>query len=247
MANKYGLIGYPLGHSFSRQYHNERFVRDGVDAVYCNYELTEISQLPELIAHEKSLRGLNVTTPYKQAVIPYLDTLDDTARRIGAVNVIRIERSSNVVRTMGFNSDYTGFRNSLTPLLQSHHKKAIVLGSGGASKAVCAALCDMNIAVTLVSRTEGNNRLQYEQLDADIMATHTIVVNTTPLGMHPHTDKYPPIPYPYITPRHLCYDLVYNPSYTMFMQLCAEQGATVCNGLKMLHEQADAAWDIWNR
>lgn len=247
MADKYGLIGFPLGHSFSRQYHNERFVREAIDAEYNNYELPDISLLPELVAREKSLRGLNVTIPYKQAVIPYLDALDETARNIGAVNVIRIEHKGNFVRMVGYNSDYIGFRNSLNPLLQPHHTHALVLGTGGASKAVCAALRNMNIAVTLVSRTQGSNRLQYEQLTAEVMANHTIIVNATPLGMYPHVDDCAPIPYQYITPHHLCYDVVYNPTHTTFMQRCAEQGATVCNGLKMLYGQADAAWEIWNR
>lgn len=246
MRDKYGLIGYPLGHSFSRQYHNERFVREAIDAEYNNYELTDISQLPELVAREEALRGLNVTIPYKQAVVPYLDAIDETARRIGAVNVIKIERSADAVRMVGYNSDYTGFRNSLLPLLQPHHKRALVLGTGGASKAVCAALRDMDIAVTSVSRTRGDDRLQYEQLTAEVMAAHTIVVNTTPLGMHPRVDECAPIPYPYITPQHLCYDVVYNPTETLFMQRCAERGAAVCNGLKMLYGQADAAWEIWN-
>lgn len=247
MKAKYGLIGYPLGHSFSSQYHNARFEREGIDAVYNNYELADISLLPELVTREKALRGLNVTVPYKQAVVPYLDALDDAARSIGAVNVIRIERNENGVRMVGYNSDYIGFRNSLDPLLQPHHTSALVLGTGGASKAVCAALRDMGIAVTSVSRSAGENRLQYADLTAEVMDAHTVVVNATPLGMHPNIEDCAPIPYHYITPRHLCYDVVYNPDQTAFMQRCAERGATVCNGLKMLYGQADAAWEIWNR
>lgn len=245
MGSKYGLIGYPLGHSFSRRYHNERFARLGIDAVYENYELPDISLLPELVLREPSLCGLNVTVPYKEVVVPYLDAVDDMARRVGAVNVIRIERECGGVRMLGYNSDYIGFRDSLQPLMQDYHKRALVLGSGGASKAVCAVLRDMGIEVTIVSRVLRPGRVLYESLSREVMSLHTLVVNATPLGMYPRVDEAPPIPYRYVTSRHLCYDVVYNPLQTAFMQRCAAQGATVCNGLEMLHGQADAAWEIW--
>lgn len=247
MREKYGLIGYPLGHSFSRQYHNERFERENIAAVYDNYELPDISLLPELVARETALRGLNVTIPYKQSVITYLDAIDNVAQHIGAVNVIKIERDNNCVRMVGYNSDYTGFRNSLVPLLQPHHRRALVLGTGGASKAVCAALHDLNIATTSVSRTPGEGKIGYEELSPEVMKAHTLIVNATPLGMYPRVTDCAPIPYWHITPRHLCYDVVYNPQQTAFMQRCALQGATVCNGLQMLYGQADAAWEIWKR
>ena len=247
MREKYGLIGYPLGHSFSRQYHNERFERENIAAVYDNYELPDISLLPELVARETALRGLNVTIPYKQSVMTYLDAVDSVAQRVGAVNVIKIERDNNRVRMVGYNSDYTGFRNSLVPLLQPHHRHALVLGTGGASKAVCAALHDLNIATTSVSRTPGEGKISYEELSPEVMEAHTLIVNATPLGMYPRVTDCAPIPYWHITPRHLCYDVVYNPQQTAFMQRCALQGATVCNGLQMLYGQADAAWDIWKR
>lgn len=247
MREKYGLIGYPLGHSFSRQYHNERFERENIAVVYDNYELPDISLLPELVARETALRGLNVTIPYKQSVMTYLDAIDNVAQRIGAVNVIKIERDNNRVRMVGYNSDYTGFRNSLIPLLQPHHRRALVLGTGGASKAVCAALHDLNIATTLVSRTPGEGKISYEELSPEVMEAHTLIVNATPLGMYPRVTDCAPIPYTHITPRHLCYDVVYNPQQTAFMQRCALQGATVCNGLQMLYGQADAAWEIWKR
>lgn len=247
MREKYGLIGYPLGHSFSRQYHNERFERENIAAVYDNYELPDISLLPELVARETALRGLNVTIPYKQSVMTYLDAVDSVAQRVGAVNVIKIERDNNCVRMVGYNSDYTGFRNSLVPLLQPHHRHALVLGTGGASKAVCAALHDLNIATTSVSRTPGEGKISYEELSPEVMEAHTLIVNATPLGMYPRVTDCAPIPYWHITPRHLCYDVVYNPQQTAFMQRCALQGATVCNGLQMLYGQADAAWDIWKR
>lgn len=247
MREKYGLIGYPLGHSFSRQYHNERFERENIAAVYDNYELPDISLLPELVARETALRGLNVTIPYKQSVMTYLDAIDNVAQRVGAVNVIKIERDNNRVRMVGYNSDYMGFRNSLIPLLQPHHRRALVLGTGGASKAVCAALHDLNIATTLVSRTQGEGKISYEELSPEVMEAHTLIVNATPLGMYPRVTDCAPIPYTHITPRHLCYDVVYNPQQTAFMQRCALQGATVCNGLQMLYGQADAAWEIWKR
>jgi shikimate dehydrogenase len=169
------------------------------------------------------------------------------AQAIGAVNVIRIERTDDAVRMVGCNSDYIGFRNSITPLLKPHHTHALVLGTGGASKAVCAALADMGIAVVRVSRTPRQGELGYDALTAEVMAQCTIVVNTTPLGMYPHVDACAPIPYELLTSRHLCYDVVYNPTTTLFMQRASQQGATVCNGLEMLYGQADAAWDIWNR
>lgn len=247
MSRKFGLLGYPLEHSFSRSYHNERFARWRLDAVYDNYELPDLSQLRAIVEADADLEGLNVTIPYKQAVMPMLDAIDDAALKIGAVNVIRLERGVYGVRMAGYNSDYMGFRNSLSPLLQSHHVAALVLGTGGASKAVCAVLRDMKIDVTIVSRTPQQGELRYEELSAEVMARHTIVVNTTPLGMFPHIDTCPNIPYEMLTSRHLCYDVVYNPECTLFMKRAAEQGAVVCNGLKMLYAQADAAWDIWNR
>lgn len=247
MSRKFGLLGFPLQHSFSRSYHNERFARWGIDAVYDNYELADLSQLRTIVETDDELEGLNVTIPHKQAVMPLLDEIDDKAQAIGAVNVIRIERCDDRVRMVGYNSDYTGFRNSLIPLLQPHHRRALVLGTGGASKAVCAALHDLNIATTSVSRTPGEGKISYEELSPEVMESHTLIVNATPLGMYPRVTDCAPIPYWHITPRHLCYDVVYNPQQTAFMQRCALQGATVCNGLQMLYGQADAAWEIWKR
>lgn len=247
MSRKFGLLGYPLQHSFSREYHNGRFARWGIDAVYENYELSDLSQLRSIVEADNELEGLNVTIPYKQSVIPLLDDVDAVAQTIGAVNVIRIERTDNTVRMVGCNSDYIGFRNSITPLLMPHHTHALVLGTGGASKAVCAALADMGIQVVRVSRTPGEGELSYDALTAEVMAQYTIVVNTTPLGMFPHVDACPNIPYDFLSSQHLCYDVVYNPECTLFMKRASEQGAVVHNGLEMLYGQADAAWDIWNR
>ncbi|MBP3349075.1 MAG: shikimate dehydrogenase [Bacteroidaceae bacterium] len=247
MSRKFGLLGYPLQHSFSSAYHNERFARWGLDAVYENYELSDLSQLRSIVECDKELEGLNVTIPYKQSIIPLLDDIDAVAQAIGAVNVIRIERLDDVVRMVGYNSDYIGFRNSITPLLKPHHTHALVLGTGGAAKAVCAALSDMGILVKRVSRTPREGELSYDNLTVGVIAQHTIIVNTTPLGMFPHVDACAPIPYELLTSRHLCYDVVYNPATTLFMKRASEQGATVCNGLAMLYGQADAAWDIWNK
>lgn len=246
MTRKFGLIGFPLRHSFSHIYHNERFARLGIDAVYNNYELEDIAMLRSLVEGDEYLEGLNVTIPYKQAVIPLLDALDDAAQAIGAVNVIKIERIESGLRMVGYNSDYIGFRNSIEPLLQSHHKHALVLGTGGAAKAVTAALKDLGLEVAMVSRSQQNNAMSYQSLSPQVMELYKVVVNATPLGMSPHTDTCPPIPYALLTPQHLCYDVVYNPEQTLFMQWAAQYGAVVCNGMNMLYGQADAACEIWN-
>jgi shikimate dehydrogenase len=247
MSRKFGLIGYPLGHSFSSKYHNARFERWGLDARYDNYELSDVALLRTLVNEQPELEGLNVTIPYKEKVITLLDAIDDAARAIGAVNVIRIERGGETVRMVGYNSDYIGFRNSITPLLQPHHTHALVLGTGGASKAVIAALSDLGLHVSVVSRTPREGMIGYDNLTPEMMAKHTVIVNATPLGMYPHVDECAPILYDAITQQHLCYDVVYNPEVTTFMQRALQHGAAVCNGIAMLHGQADAAWEIWNK
>ncbi len=248
MSRVFGILGYPLGHSFSRGYHTDNFARLGIDAVYNNYELPDVGLLPELVASEPNLEGLNVTIPYKEAVIPYLDELDETARAIGAVNVIRIYRCDGNIRMVGYNSDYIGFVQAITPLLQQgSHTHALVLGTGGASKAVSAGLRSLGMAVKQVSRTPREGQLAYDELTPAVMARHTVIVNATPLGMSPHVEACAPIPYELITASHLCYDVVYNPEMTTFMSRAAAKGAAVCNGLQMLYKQADAAWEIWNR
>lgn len=243
---KYGLIGYPLGHSFSKGYHNERFARWGINAVYENYELQHISELRSLIHNEPHLMGLNVTIPYKEAVIPILDRVDEVAQTIRAVNVISVFRNDDRLFLIGYNTDYLGFTHAIQPMLQPHHTHALVLGTGGASKAVGMALTRLGLSVQYVSRTPHDDVIGYEALSPHVMARHTVIVNTTPLGMSPHTHTCPSIPYEAITPGHLCFDVVYNPTTTRFMELAARQGATVSNGLAMLHGQADAAWEIWN-
>ena len=254
---KFGLIGMPLGHSFSARFFAEKFARECIDARYDNYEMEGVEGLRALIEHDAELCGLNVTIPHKQAVIPLLDELSEEARSIGAVNVIKIIRQHGDVRLKGFNSDVIGFRESIRPLLPltSKHSpltsplsplKALVLGTGGASKAVVAGLWQLGVEPTYVSRRPIEGGLTYDALSAELMSTHTVIVNCSPVGMHPHVEEAPAIPYHLLTPRHLLYDLVYNPLDTRFMQLGREQGATVKNGLEMLHLQALAAWDFWN-
>lgn len=246
---KYGLIGYPLGHSFSRGYFNEKFKAEGIDAEYLNFEIPTIDDFMEVIEGNPDLKGLNVTIPYKEQVINYLDELAPDARQIGAVNVIQIIRQpKGKVKLVGHNSDVIGFTQSIEPLLKPHHHKALVLGTGGASKAVFHGMKSLGIEPTYVSRTSKDpSYLTYSQLTPEVMAGHTVIVNTTPLGMYPKADACPDIPYDLLTADHLLYDVVYNPDETLFMKRGQAQGATVKNGLEMLLLQAFAAWEIWNR
>ena len=240
---QYGLIGYPLGHSFSRRFFNEEFFPEhGIEAEYLNFEIPEADGLLEVVRTHPLLRGLNCTIPHKQAIIPLLDEISPEAREIGAVNVIRIRDG----RLKGFNSDIIGFMDSLRPLLQPHHRHALVLGSGGASKAVWAGLLRLGLEPMQVSRKAGDGVLSYEMLTPEVMADCTVVVNCSPVGMFPHVDECPAIPYEMLSGRHLLYDLVYNPLDTLFMQRGRERGATVKNGLEMLRLQALASWKFWH-
>ncbi|MBQ7258757.1 MAG: shikimate dehydrogenase [Paludibacteraceae bacterium] len=243
----FGIIGYPLLHSFSAKYFNEKFATEQIDAEYSlkplppSPEGKEIRIGDEHLLNEllDSLDGMNVTMPYKQAVIPYLDRLDETAESVGAVNVVH--------QRVGYNTDCIGFMESLKPLLREYDRKALVLGTGGASKAACYGLKKLGVTPTLVSRTPKEGMLSYEELNEEIMAGHTVIVNCTPLGMLPDVNSCPPIPYELITPRHLLFDCVYNPEETLFLQKGKAQGATIQNGIGMLLGQAKAAWEIWNR
>lgn len=239
----YGLIGYPLSHSFSKGFFAEKFAREGIkECMYESFPIPGIEELPALIAQYPELQGLNVTIPYKEAVMSYLDELSPAAAQIRAVNCIRFKDG----RKTGYNTDAIGFRRSLEPLLKSHHNKALVLGTGGAAKAVQYVLESLNIPYKLVSRQPGADTLTYEQLNAAIMASHTLIINTTPLGMYPHVDAAPALPYEQLTDKHLLYDLIYNPSVTAFLQKGADKGATIKNGHEMLILQAEASWEIWN-
>ncbi len=244
---KYGLIGFPLGHSFSVPYFRKKFEKKGIDAVYENCPIEDLSRFSSLIEHESDLEGLNVTVPFKEQVIPYLDVLSETARQIRAVNTIRICRKDGRVALVGHNTDLIGFRHSLKEHLQDHHRSALVLGTGGSSKAVMFVLEELGIKFQVVSRNQGEGLITYGDLKADLIMDAPLIINTTPLGMHPQTDTFPDIPYTAITSNHLLFDLVYNPAETRFLALGKEQGAKVVNGYDMLVFQAEGSWEIWNK
>nr|AGK84818.1 putative shikimate 5-dehydrogenase [uncultured bacterium BAC25G1] len=239
----FGLIGYPLHHSFSAKYFNDFFARTEIPEYYELFPIRDIDEFPLLLKKHRDLEGLNVTIPYKEKIIPFLTDLSEEAREIGAVNTIRILNRGKIL--IGHNTDAIGFKNSISPLLMPHMKKALILGTGGASKAVDYVLKKLGLEVTKVSRRESEGVMTYDQLDEDVISSHHVIVNTTPLGTWPDIDKYPDIPYQFLSPLHLCFDLVYNPETTSFMRKSAEHGAMVKNGLEMLHGQADAAWRIW--
>lgn len=244
---KYGLIGYPLGHSFSKNFFNEKFHSEGIDAEYVNFELPSIAELPEVLLANRNLEGLNVTIPYKEQVISYLDELDADAAAIGAVNVIKIIRpAKGRIKLKGYNSDIIGFTQSIEPLLEPQHKKALILGTGGASKAVFHGLKKLGLESKFVSRTPREGMLTYAELTPEVMEEYKVVVNCTPVGMYPRADEYPDIPYECLSPNHLLYDLLYNPDTTLFMKKGADRGAVTKNGLEMLLLQAFGAWNIWN-
>ncbi len=245
---KYGLIGYPLKHSFSIGYFNEKFASEQIDAEYVNFEIPSIEDFPKVIANNPNLCGLNVTIPYKEQVIPYLNELDPDTAKIGAVNVIKVIRQkNNKVKLVGYNSDIIGFTQSIEPLLMPHHQKALVLGMGGAAKAVFHGLANLGVESKYVSRTPQEGAFLYEELTPEIMAEYTVIVNCTPVGMFPKVDFCPDIPYSCLTPDHLLYDLLYNPNITLFMKKGEEKGAVVKNGLEMLLLQAFAGWEIWQK
>ena len=242
----YGLIGYPLTHSFSQNYFNQKFRNENIDAEYVNFEIPDIGDLMEVISENPNLHGLNVTIPYKEQVIPYLDEIDEDAAQIGAVNVIKFIRNKNSVIFKGYNSDIICFCDSIAPLLTPNRNKALILGTGGAAKAVYHGLKKLGVDPIYVSRNKQEGMLTYGELSNDIMAEYKVIVNTTPLGMYPRMDECPNIPYQCLTTEHLCYDLLYNPDVTLFMKRAEEQGAEVKNGLEMLLLQAFAGWNIWN-
>jgi shikimate dehydrogenase len=240
----FGLIGYPLSHSFSKKYFTEKFRKENIsDCQYELYELKSIHELPSLINSVPGLTGLNVTIPYKQEVKQFIDRLDPSAEKVGAVNVVKI--NGNILT--GYNSDYYGFRQSLVNWLPHLNLKALVLGSGGSSKAVTSALVDLQVPFRIVSRTAGEGLVTYQDLDRDqsIFRTHALIINTTPVGMNPNVDAAPPLRYEWLNSDNYLYDLVYNPEETKFMLLGKAQGAQVKNGLEMLYLQAEKSWEIW--
>ncbi|WP_411274593.1 shikimate dehydrogenase family protein [Daejeonella sp.] len=256
---KYGLIGYPLSHSFSKKYFSDKFAKEGhEDREYELYPLQNLSDLPELINNTHGLCGLNVTVPHKIGVMFYLDKIDPAAREIDAVNCIKIvnhqpveaffsgELSSMKVRLEGYNTDAFAFEESLKPLLKKQHQKALILGNGGAARAVAYVLNKLNISYRLVSRSAIGKQLSYKQLTTDVMKERLLIINTTPLGTAPTIEECPVIPYEMLTSGHLLYDLVYNPAETEFLKRGREKGASIKNGLEMLHLQAEKSWEIWN-
>jgi shikimate dehydrogenase len=244
---KYGLIGYPLTHSFSKRFFTEKFEKENVEAVYENYEIEDISWFPDVIRNNPKLIGLNVTIPYKQLIIPYLNELDEAAEEVGAVNTIKITRADEEILIKGFNTDTWGFESSLKPLLKEYHKKALILGTGGASKAIKYVLNKLKIDFISASVEElKENEIRYEEIDKKIIKEYLLIINATPLGTYPRVDTFPAVPYEYITEKHLLFDLVYNPEITMFMKKGTDRGATVKNGYEMLLHQALKSYEIWN-
>lgn len=242
-SNLLGLIGYPLSHSFSKKYFQEKFAKEGIkNFAYELFPLVSITDFPVLLAQNPHLRGLNVTIPYKEAIISYLDELHPTAQAVGAVNTILIQNGKKI----GYNTDCTGFLESLSQWLAGEKvPKALILGTGGASKAVQTALASLQIPFVLVSRS--GKGIAYEEINADLMQMCRLIVNTSPLGMYPQEDTCPDIPYHLLDSQHFVYDLVYNPQETLFLQKAKKQGAKTKNGLEMLYLQAEAAWKIWQK
>jgi shikimate dehydrogenase len=241
----YGLIGKNIAYSFSKKYFTEKFaLGDLVDCSYENFDLQSIEEFPNIIANNTDLNGLNITIPYKETVIPYLDKLSKNAAQIGAVNVIRFTQKGKL---KGYNSDYFGFLKSLKPLLQPHHKKALILGTGGAAKAVAYALDKLGILYTYVSREEKENMIDYNQINASTFEDYHIIINCTPLGTNPNIKELPPIPYAFFTEKHIAFDLIYNPEETQFLKKAKKEGAVTKNGYEMLVLQAEKSWKIWNK
>ncbi|SEL39198.1 shikimate dehydrogenase [Aquimarina amphilecti] len=241
--NTYGLLGRDIGYSFSRNYFSNKFKNENLDCSYQNFDLKTIEELKTII-QDKGIKGMNVTIPYKEEVIPFLDSLDPTAEEIGAVNVIKFGKDGKLT---GYNSDHYGFTESLKPLLNKKIKKALILGTGGASKAIAFALNKLNIKYNFVSRNPDFKELSYNDIDEDIIRDFKLIINCTPLGTHPNTENHPNIPFEYLSEHHVLYDLIYNPEETTFMKKGKEHGAKTCNGLRMLVLQAEKSWDIWNQ
>ena len=243
---KYGLIGYPLGHSFSMGYFNEKFKNEAINAVYENFEIPDIQDITTVIGSNPDLAGFNVTIPYKEKVMDYLDYIAPEAAEIGAVNVVKVTHNGERAVLKGFNSDVVGFVNSIKPLLRPLHKKALVLGTGGASKAVEYGLRKLGLETIKVSRTEKDNTITYGQVTPELLSEYKVIVNCTPCGMAPHFDECPNLPYDSIDDSFILYDLIYNPEETLFLRKGKEKDATVKNGLEMLLLQAEEGWNIWN-
>ncbi len=243
----FGLIGYPLSHSFSKKFFSEKFENEQIAG--CAYELFPIENagsILDLINENPSLCGINVTIPHKLAVMPFINELDAAAAEIGAVNCIAIERKNKEISLKGYNTDAYGFAESLKPLLEKQHQKALILGDGGAAKAVKYVLKQLGISYRVVVRKHAENTMHYDEVTAEVLDEYKLLINTTPLGMSPNLESSPPIPYQHLTSQHLAYDLVYNPEETLFLAKAEAQGAQIKNGLEMLYLQAERSWYIWN-
>ncbi len=240
----YGLIGYPLGHSFSKKYFTEKFANQGIaGCIYKNFPIQTIDELKTVLSQNPQLCGLNITIPHKQVIFPFLDDRTNLPEGLSACNCIKIVEG----RLVGYNTDVTGFEKSLLPKLNDHHTNALILGNGGAAEAVKYVLHKLNIDFKIVSRKlHDGSHLTYTDLNEAILNEHLLIVNTTPLGTFPDIEKCPPFPYQFITPRHYLFDLVYNPSKTLFLQKGEEKGAAIKNGSDMLEIQAEESWRIWN-
>jgi len=241
--NWFGLLGRNIEYSFSRNYFAEKFNQlQRSDCRYVNFDIEHIDLFPNILKQYPSLKGFNVTIPYKETIIPFLDDLSDTARAIGAVNCVQVTSG----RLLGHNTDAFGFQKSIENLVQPHHQNALILGSGGASKAVNFALQQLGISSQIVSRNVKNDQLSYADLNNEVMSETHLIINTTPLGTHPNVDDFPPIPFEFITPQHVVVDLIYNPEKTLLLQKCENRGAVILNGYDMLVQQAEKSWEIWN-
>ncbi|NOY47230.1 MAG: shikimate dehydrogenase [Chlorobi bacterium] len=243
MSN-FGLIGKHIDYSFSKSYFTKKFENEGLSHSYQNFDINTIEEFPKIIKSISNLKGLNVTIPYKEVIMPFLDKLDETANIIGAVNTIKLTKKGKLI---GYNTDYYGFKKSIIPYLKPNHKKALILGTGGASKAIAYALKQLGITYSYVSRATTNvANYTYDTLSEAIIKEHQIIINCTPLGTHPNVNDYPKIPYGAISKTHILFDLIYNPQETKFLSIGKQKGATICNGLNMLELQAEKAWEIWS-
>jgi len=242
---EFGLIGRNISYSFSKQYFTQKFENQNLDCSYNNFDLKEIIEFLNILSTHPKLKGLNVTIPYKEEIIPFLDKLSKNAKKIGAVNTIKIKKNGKI---KGYNTDFYGFKKSLEPLLKPHHKKALILGTGGASKAVAFALKKLEISYSFVSRKHSNRaHFIYSNLSKQIVNSHQIIINCTPLGTYPDVDVCPDFPYEHLSNKHLLFDLIYNPAETLFLKKGKQQGVQIINGLQMLELQAEKAWEIWNK
>lgn len=242
----FGLIGFPLAQSFSQKYFTQKFKDENIAARYLNFEIEDINELPELLNHHAYIAGFSITIPHKENIFSFLNELDSSAREIEACNVVKVTWKDKTPILKGYNTDVIGFSDSIKPLLREHHKKALVLGTGGAAKAIAYGLKKLGLEYKYVSRNKNADSLTYAELDKTTMDEYQVLINCTPLGMYPKIEECPDVPYELLSDKHLLYDLTYNPETTQFMKNGLKQGATVKNGLEMLHLQAEAAWKIWN-